>query len=118
MRQDSEPFAFAGLWEHWEPKEGEGGQGGDGDEGDGAAEPIRSFTIVVTEANELLKPIHDRMPVILAPEDHEAWLKGDPDAAEALLRPCPPDVLHAFPVSTRVNAPRNDDPGCIEPAGV
>ncbi len=103
VRADGEPFAFAGLREHWEPKEGAEG------------EPIRSFTIVVTDANALLKPLHDRMPVILAPEDHETWLKGDPDEAETLLRPFPAEALSAFAVSTRVNSPRNDDPGCVEP---
>lgn len=103
VHRHEEPFAFAGLWEHWEPKDGSG------------AEPIRSFTIIVTDANELLQPIHDRMPVILAPEDHDLWLKGDPDDAQALLRPFPAEVLRAYEVSTRVNAPQNDDPGCIEP---
>ena len=108
VRADGEPFAFAGLWEHWEPKEGQEGEGQEG-------EPIRSFTIIVTGANELLKPIHERMPVILAPEDHERWLAGEPDEAAELLRPFPAGELRAYPVSTRVNAPKNDDPGCIEP---
>ncbi len=103
VRRDGEPFAFAGLWEHWAPKE------------ESDQEPIRSFTIIVTDANELLAPIHDRMPVIVAPEDHHRWLRGDPDEAEALLRPFPPDALLSYPVTTRVNAPKNDDPGCIEP---
>ena len=103
VRQDGEPFAFAGLWEHWEPK----------DRADG--EPIRSFTIIVTDANELLKPIHDRMPVILEPEQHELWLNGTPDEAEELLRPFPAERLRAYAVSTRVNSPANDDPGCVEP---
>jgi len=103
VRRDGEPFAFAGLWEHWEPKDANG------------AEPVRSFTIIVTDVDELLKTIHDRMPVILEPEDYDLWLEGDPDEAEALLRPLPAEELRAYKVSTRVNAPRNDDPGCIEP---
>lgn len=106
VRQDDEPFAFAGLWEHWKPKEGQEG------------EPINSFTIIVTNANELLKPVHDRMPVILRPEDYTLWLEGGPDAAddaEVLLRPFPSEQLRADPVSTRVNSPQNDDPSCIEP---
>jgi len=103
VRRDDAPFAFAGLWEHWEPKEGAEG------------EPIRSFTIIVTDANELLKPIHERMPVILEAQDHDRWLKGDPDEAEGLLRPLGADKLRAYKVGTRVNAPANDDPGCIEP---
>ncbi|HUF86699.1 MAG TPA: SOS response-associated peptidase [Thermohalobaculum sp.] len=102
VRRDETPFAFAGLWEHWAPK----------DTSD--AEPIRSFSIIVTDANALVRPIHDRMPVIIEPEDHEQWLSGEPDAAEALLRPCPPEMLRAYKVGTRVNSPRNDDTACIE----
>lgn len=100
--ESGEPFAFAGLWEHWQPKDDR--------------EPIDSFTIIVTEANVKLQPIHDRMPVILAPEDHEAWLTGDPDTAAAMLRPFPAEAMTAYPISRRVNKPENDDPGVIEPA--
>lgn len=105
VRRDDAPFAFAGLWEHWEPKEG------------AEAAPIDSFAIIVTEANALLEPIHPRMPVIVQPQDHEAWLTGDPEEAEALLRPFPAEALRAFRVSTRVNRPGNDDPACIAPLG-
>ncbi len=96
-----EPMAFAGLWERWTSRDGR--------------EAIESFTIIVTDANERLRPIHDRMPVIVAPEDHERWL--DPGAADGreLLKPCPPDWLEAYPVGTRVSSPRNDDPGLLEP---
>ncbi len=102
VRRDGAPFAFAGLWERWQPKDGE---------------PILSFTIIVTDANELLKPIHERMPVILEPGDHEAWLGAAPEEAEALLRPLAADRLEAYPVSPRVNSPKNDDPACIEALG-
>ncbi len=98
---DGEPFAFAGLWEHWE------GLGGD---------VIDSFTIIVTEANELLRPIHDRMPVILDPPDYDLWLEGGPAVARAahdLLQPYPAERMVAHPVSRRVNNPRHDDPECI-----
>ncbi|HUI16306.1 MAG TPA: SOS response-associated peptidase [Alphaproteobacteria bacterium] len=96
-------FAFAGLWEHWAKA------------ADGVA--IESCTIVTTEANELLRPIHERMPVILAAEDHAAWL--DPatptGAALALLKPYPAAAMLAYPVSTRVNSVRFDDALCIAP---
>ena len=102
-RQDGEVFALAGLWEHW--------QGPDG-------EVIDSCTIIVTAANDLLRPIHDRMPVILDPADFDVWLEGGPEAANAaaaLLRPYPSGALAAYPVSTRVNSPKNDDAGLIAP---
>ncbi len=102
-REDGGPFGFAGLWESWTDK--------------GSGETVETCTIVTTEANELLTPIHHRMPVILAPEDVAAWLDAaaSPEAAQALLRPCPAAVLVAYPVSTRVNKVANDDPGVIEP---
>ena len=98
-RRDGAPFAFAGLWERWRGPEG----------------PLDTCTIVTTDANALLAPIHDRMPVILDPADHERWLDPSRPGAEELLRPCPDDRLEAVPVSTRVNSPRNDDPSLLEP---
>jgi putative SOS response-associated peptidase YedK len=77
------PFAFAGLWEHWR------GGNGDGDE-------IQSFTIIVTQANDTLAAIHERMPVIVAPADYGLWLEGGPKATEearALLRPYPGEAM-------------------------
>ncbi len=102
---DGAPFAFAGLWEAWTNPEDQS--------------RIESCTIVVTEANARLRAIHDRMPVILAPEDHAAWLdpQSDRAALEALLKPFPPEALTAVPVSKRVNKVANDDPACLEPAG-
>jgi len=98
------PFAFAGLWE---PA--------------AAAVPgaTPTCTILTTEPNDVTRPVHDRMPVILAPEDYARWL--DPMvviAAEVrpLLRPFPAEAMSAFPVSPRVNSPANDDPACLEPA--
>ena len=101
--KDDAPFAFAGLWEHW--------RGPD-------CYVIQSFTIVVTEANELLRPIHDRMPVILDPADYALWLGEKAESSKgvgALLRPFPADAMVAYPVSKRVSNPRNDDPQCVEP---
>lgn len=101
--KDREPFAFAGLWEHWENQDGQA---------------IESCTILTTEPNDLLKPIHNRMPVILDSKDYDLWL--DPDVRDAgklcaLLGPYHPEDMAAFPVNLRVNNPRNDDPACIEP---
>jgi len=98
-----ELFAFAGLWEAWTSPEGE---------------EIRSCTIITTEANDLLKPIHDRMPVILRQEAEATWLDHtiqDPVRLLALLLPFPAEEMEVFPVSTKVNNPANDRPECIEP---
>lgn len=100
---NEDPFAFAGLWEHW--------QGPDGSE-------IESCTILTTEANEMMRPLHDRMPVILDLQDYELWL--DPsvqngERLQPLLRPYPAELMAAYPVSTLVNSPHNDDPRCLTP---
>ncbi len=100
--QDERPFGFAGLWERW-------------DRGD---EPIESCTILTTEASERLRPLHDRMPVIVSPEDYARWLDPRLEQAEdlmPLLRPYTDDSLVALPVSRVVNSPRNDRPECIQP---
>ena len=101
--RDAHPFALAGLWEHWE------GPGGD---------VIESCTLLTTQPNELLKPLHNRMPVILHPRDYELWLDPEVqqvDSLKPLLQPYPPDTMDAYPVSRWVNSPGNDDPKCIEP---
>jgi putative SOS response-associated peptidase YedK len=99
-RRDGEPFAFAGLWEEWRGPEG----------------PVRSYTIITTAANQLMEPIHNRMPVILHEADERRWLdpRADPDALCALLRPCPDGDLEAFPVSRAVNRVGVDGPECLE----
>jgi putative SOS response-associated peptidase YedK len=96
---DSKPFAFAGLWELW--KRGE--------------HPVESCTILTTDANDLMRPLHDRMPVILDVKDFDRWLDTaaqDLNERAPLLVLCREDVLTAYPVSTRVNSPRNDDARC------
>lgn len=100
--KDDSPLSLAGLWERW----------------DKGPEPVETFTIITTSPNELVAPIHNRMPVILAPEDFDAWLepKESPIAHE-LVRPYPADKLQVVPISTRVNSPKNDDPAVIEPIG-
>jgi putative SOS response-associated peptidase YedK len=103
--KSGEPFAFAGLWAHRErPHE----------------PPIDSVTIVTTAANELVGRIHERMPVMLHPEDFERWLApGDvaPELTLPLLRPFPAGEMSATPVSLRVNSVVHDDPACIAPLG-
>lgn len=101
--RDGTPFALAGLWEEWEAP---------------GSEIIESASVLTTEANELVRPIHDRMPVILQREDYERWLDPETRAAETLrglLRPYPAGEMSASAVSRRVNNARNDDAGCIEP---
>lgn len=100
--KDQSLFAFAGLWERWEL----------------ADTVIESCTIIVTNANALTRPIHDRMPVILDPSAYEAWLDRNTTATslQALLKPYDSDQMRAYPVSTLVNNPRHDDPQVIEPA--
>jgi putative SOS response-associated peptidase YedK len=103
-RADGQPFTMAGLWETWR------GEGEDG--------MIRSCTIVVTDANAVVAPIHDRMPVILAEDDHKQWLdpaNHDTDALRRLLKPATPEGWTTHPVGTAVNNPRNDDPTLLEP---
>ncbi len=100
-RRDDEPFAFAGLWESWK----------------GEGEVVQSCTIITTTPNELMKPLHDRMPVILTADDFPTWLDTefkDKAALKELLRPCDPNLLEAFPVSVLVNNPRNESPKCLE----
>ena len=100
---DGSLFAFAGLWEIW--------QSPDGSE-------IRSCAIITTEPNELVKPIHDRMPVILSPQSYSAWLASaerNPEEIQPLLRPYPANLMTAFPVSRQVNSPANDSPDLIKP---
>ena len=80
---------------------------------------IESCNILTTEANELMKPIHHRMPVILPPRDHETWLDPEITSAEPLtelLLPFPAEQMIAHPVDRRVNRPTHDAPDCIEPA--
>jgi putative SOS response-associated peptidase YedK len=100
--QSGEPFAFAGLWETWKTPQGD---------------PLRTFTIVTTTPNELVAPIHNRMPAILLPEHEEIWLDDAADSGIWLdvLRPYPATELIAYPVSRRVNSPANDDPTIVEP---
>ncbi len=99
-RRDQKPFAFAGLHESWQSKAG--------------GQRIESCTIVTTNANRKLAPIHHRMPVILADQDAAVWLDPKEDPKD-LMRPSPEDLLETVMISDRVNKPAEDDPGLMEP---
>ena len=101
-RNDKEPFAMAGLWERWRGED---------------EQVIESCTIVVTDANDLLRPVHDRMPVILAHGDYAGWLdtkNENKDELLAMLKPASPVHWSMHPVSRQVNSPRNDGPELLE----
>ena len=95
-----EVFALAGIWDHWEGKQGE---------------VIESVAIITTTANELMQPIHDRMPVILEEEDVSAWIAPTTklEKALAMLKPCSSTRMMTYPVSSLVNSTRHDGPECV-----
>ncbi len=100
-RPDDRPFAFAGIWERW------------GDDGE-----LETCAVLTTAANELMRPIHDRMPVIVSPRDYDLWLDPaveDAGPLEKLFEPYPAGELEAYAVSTDVNKPTYDRPDCIQP---
>lgn len=101
-RKGEKPFAFAGLWELWRPPEGE---------------PVQTCTIITAPANELVRTVHDRMPVMLAPEQLPLWLRQDLPDEEAmrLLAPFPADEMDARPVSPLVNSASHEGPECLAP---
>jgi putative SOS response-associated peptidase YedK len=101
--KDDSPFAFAGLWERWK---------------DPCGESVESCALITTDANEVVRPIHDRMPVILQRKDYEPWLDPEvqePEKLQKLLVPSPAETMRAYPVSLFVNNAGNEDPKCIEP---
>ena len=108
-------MVFAGLWAQWTPSEQSPGQPA-GPPPD--ARPVETCTIVTTEANALVAPIHGRMPVIVPHDGYDAWISGPAEDAMALLRPYAPDAMEAFPVSRRVNNARVDEPDLVVPLAV
>jgi len=101
--RDDRPFAMAGLWEAWEGPD---------------HSFLESCTLLTTEPNELMRPIHNRMPVILPAGDYDGWLdpaRKTPEQISPLLKPYAGGDLMAEPVGTYVNSPAHDDPKCIEP---
>lgn len=100
--QDAPVFAFAGLWESWR---------------NAAGVALETCSILTTSANELLRPLHDRMPVILDPAGYALWLDPQVQTAEPLLplmTQFPAGRMYRFPVSTLVNSPRNERPECVD----
>lgn len=93
-------IGFAGLWERWTPETGEA---------------VETFTIITTEASRLVREVHDRMPVIIAPADHQRWLTASADAVKRLLVPYTTG-LTIVPVGDRVNSIKNDDVSLLQPA--
>lgn len=101
--RDKQPFAFAGVWDRWISAEGK---------------EITSCTIITTEANSFMAPIHHRMPVILNPETEKVWLNrniNDADILDNILQPYPSAEMEAYTVSSLVNSPKNDTPELIQP---
>jgi putative SOS response-associated peptidase YedK len=106
--QDGSPFAFAGLWERWRGPE---------------ETTVESCTLLTIRPNDLIHPLHNRMPVILQPGDYGLWLDPqvqDAEVLQPLLAPYPPGEMAAYPVSRYVNNPDNEGPKCIAalPGGV
>ena len=101
--KNSRIFTYAGLWDKWKDREGN---------------LVNSFTIITTRANEFMSSIHERMPVILDPTDEKRWLhETDMDSVLSLLKPCPAEIMEAYPVSDLVNSPRNDVPEILLKVG-
>jgi putative SOS response-associated peptidase YedK len=98
--KDRSPFAVAGIWENWTRPD--------------TGEALRTFAVITCEANELVDQIHDRMPVIIAPTDYDRWLGQEVDPRD-LMKPFPTELMTMWPVSTRVNSPRNDDAALLDP---
>jgi len=96
-------WALAGIYEYWMNEDGS---------------ELQSCTLLTREPNELIAPIHRRMPVILSPEDFDTWmdeLTPIPVVQSLFSEPYPAEKIHIYPVSTHVNSARNDDPICINP---
>ncbi|MDJ0836081.1 MAG: SOS response-associated peptidase [Acidobacteriota bacterium] len=102
-QQDNTPFAFAGLWEHWTGPHGE---------------ELWSCTIITTDANDVMSPVHHRMPVILGRDHFDAWLdlnNRNSSKLQPLLKPCPNESITGYRVGNYVNKAGNEGPQCIAP---
>lgn len=102
--KDGGLFAFAGLWERWTDRT--------------TGEPIETYTIITTDSNEVMEPIHNRMPVIIAPRDYQRWMAPAESSHLPidLLRPYPAEEMKAWKVSSAVGNVRNNEPRLIDPA--
>ena len=99
--KNGEPFAMAGIWERTK---------------DVSGKSVDCVAIVTCEANAFLRPLHERMPVVLMPADWDVWLSGSPEEAKALIRTAPDDFFEAYPVGFGVNRAANEGPGLVLPA--
>lgn len=101
--RDGSLFALAGLWETWKDKTKD--------------QVLETYTVLTTDPNELMEPIHNRMPVILAPKDYQRWLEpGEPTHLPVdMLRPYPAEEMRAWKVGNGVGNVRNNEPGLIAP---
>ncbi|MCX7872180.1 MAG: SOS response-associated peptidase [Verrucomicrobiae bacterium] len=104
LMKDDSPFAFAGLWDKWTSPDGS---------------TLYTFTIITTPPNNLIKPIHNRMPAIMPPEDYLKWL--DPEISsihllKSILKPFPTEKMRYYKVSPMVNNPNYNSPDCIKPS--
>jgi putative SOS response-associated peptidase YedK len=101
--KDGQPYALAGLWEKWKDRK--------------SGSELLTFTIITTDPNEVVQPMHDRMPVIIPERDYDHWLKADPERPSIdLLRPFEGDKMTAWKVDRAVGNVKNDRPALIEPA--
>lgn len=102
-RKDLKPLAMAGLWEHWTAPDGS---------------ELQSATIITTEANQTMAPLHHRMPVVLDSKDYSTWLNPKLQKTthlKPLLEPCAENLLETFEVSAYVNKAGNEGPACVAP---
>ena len=102
-QSDETPFCFAGLWESHTAETGEN---------------IETCALLTTAPNEVMQPIHDRMPVVLAPDQYGTWLQITTTPPPSLLTPSPPGRWRADRISSRINSVHHDDAACLAPAGV
>jgi putative SOS response-associated peptidase YedK len=103
--KDGHPYALAGLWEKWTDRK--------------TATELLTFTVITTDPNEVVQPLHDRMPVIIPQKDYDRWLRGDPDRPPLdLLRPFDAEKMTAWRVSKDVGNVKNDSPDLLMPDNV
>ena len=98
---DRSPLALAGVWDRWTDRD--------------TGEVIESCAVVTTAPNALMAPIHDRMPVVVTPDERDGWLHGSTDDARHVMRPYDPDRMRAWPVDSAVGDVRTEGPECIAP---
>ena len=125
VTEDNGLFAMAGLWEQWTPPEDASQNDVDAfaandsrDEKGEESTILESFTIITTEPNDTVGEIHNRMPVVLEPDEENRWLTGDSEDLKSLLDPYPASRMNAYPVSKQVNNPSNDSPEVITEADI